>query len=156
MRINTVGLSSATRPSQNKTMKHQTWWTLWSQHCRENLGFFKKTEQEYAFNPRCGIWGCFRLPTAADYDLPWALAGVWFCQLHKVSATVWYSDFWGLFQRGYINVRTWGEWGWGWGWGVVLDGWVVMCEDEISYPDGKDQTFPKELQGPNQQEVVYR
>ena len=27
------------------------------------------------FNLRCGVWGCFRLPTIADYDLPHALAG---------------------------------------------------------------------------------
>jgi hypothetical protein len=25
------------------------------------------------FNPRCGIWACFKLSTAADYDLPRAL-----------------------------------------------------------------------------------
>jgi hypothetical protein len=30
----------------------------------------------FCFNPRCGIWGCFRLSTAADYDLPYALAEV--------------------------------------------------------------------------------
>jgi hypothetical protein len=30
----------------------------------------------FCFNPRYGIWDCFRLSTAADYDLPRALAGV--------------------------------------------------------------------------------
>ena len=30
----------------------------------------------FCFIPRCGIWGCFRLPTAADYDLSCALVGV--------------------------------------------------------------------------------
>ena len=29
----------------------------------------------FCFNPRYGIWGRFRLSTAADYDLPHALAG---------------------------------------------------------------------------------
>jgi hypothetical protein len=29
----------------------------------------------FHFNPGCEIWGYFRLSTAADYDLPRALAG---------------------------------------------------------------------------------
>jgi hypothetical protein len=35
--------------------------------------------QEYVFIliPGVGIWGCCRLSTAADYDLPRALAGAW-------------------------------------------------------------------------------
>jgi hypothetical protein len=32
--------------------------------------------------------GCFGLLEAADYDLPRALAEVWFCQLQIVSAIV--------------------------------------------------------------------
>jgi hypothetical protein len=60
----------------------------------------------FCFNPRCGIWGSFRLSTTADYDLPHALAGTWFCQLQIVSATVWHLEFWGLF-RGYCNARAW-------------------------------------------------
>jgi hypothetical protein len=39
---------------------------------------------------------------AADYDLPRALAGLWFCQLKIVSAIVWYCmllGFLGTFQR---------------------------------------------------------
>lgn len=31
--------------------------------------------------PGMGHGGCFRLSIAVDYDLPCALAGVWFCQL---------------------------------------------------------------------------
>jgi hypothetical protein len=38
----------------------------------------------FHFNPRCGMWGCFRLSTAADYDLPHTLVGVRFCQLQIV------------------------------------------------------------------------
>jgi hypothetical protein len=32
--------------------------------------------------------GCFRLSIAADYNLPPALAGAWFCQLQIVPAIV--------------------------------------------------------------------
>jgi hypothetical protein len=38
------------------------------------------------------------LSTAADYDLPHALARAWFCQLQVVSVTVWCLEFWGLFR----------------------------------------------------------
>ena len=48
--------------------------------CSENFGFFKRhrniIEICFSFNSRYGIWGCFKLPIAADYDLPHALAGV--------------------------------------------------------------------------------
>ena len=48
--------------------------------CSENFGIFEKHRKIlvmcFHFNPRCGIWGWFRLSTAADYDLPRALAGV--------------------------------------------------------------------------------
>jgi hypothetical protein len=44
------------------------------------FGFFEKPRSiiRICFHPdaRCGIWGCFRLSAAADYDLPHALAGV--------------------------------------------------------------------------------
>ena len=47
------------------------------------LGFFKNRNVMwmFCFNPRCGIWGCFRLSTAADCDLSHALAEAWFYQL---------------------------------------------------------------------------
>ena len=49
--------------------------------CSDNFEMFvskkkKKLKICFCFNPRCGIWGCLRLSTAADYDLPRALAGV--------------------------------------------------------------------------------
>jgi hypothetical protein len=43
------------------------WWLIWS------FGFFEKHRNMkicFHFNPRCEIWGCFRLSTAADCDLP--------------------------------------------------------------------------------------
>ena len=52
-----------------------------------------------------GIWGCFGLYGAADYDLPSALAEARFCQLQVVSSIVWCLEFWELF-RGYINARA--------------------------------------------------
>jgi hypothetical protein len=55
----------------------------------------------FHFNPRCGLWGCLRLSTAADCDLPHALAGVRFCQWQIGSAIVWHLKFWGFFQRVY-------------------------------------------------------
>ena len=33
-------------------------------------------ELPFCFNLRCGIWDCFRLSIAANYDLSHALAGV--------------------------------------------------------------------------------
>jgi hypothetical protein len=50
---------------------------LW---CSEKFGFFKKNIMGICFCfkqniSRCGIRGCFRLSTAADYDLPHALVG---------------------------------------------------------------------------------
>jgi len=49
------------------------------------LCFFKKTQQYYkngcsVLIPGAGMWGCFGLSTAADQDLPHALAEAWFCQ----------------------------------------------------------------------------
>lgn len=32
-------------------------------------------EYVFCFNPRCEMCGCFRFPTAADYDLSPALVG---------------------------------------------------------------------------------
>lgn len=55
--------------------------------CSGNIGFFKNpvTSCEcLCCNPRCWVWGCCKLSTAADYDLPLALAGVRFCQLKIV------------------------------------------------------------------------
>jgi hypothetical protein len=46
------------------------------------------------------MWGCFGLLTAADCDLPAALAEVWFCQLQIV-----YLEFWELF-RGHIKAKA--------------------------------------------------
>lgn len=46
------------------------------------------------------MWGCFRLPTAVDYDLPDALAEAWFYLLHTVSAVVTFGIL-GTFQRLY-------------------------------------------------------
>jgi hypothetical protein len=43
--------------------------TLPKQGGRKDFGFFKNPvmlhECGFCFNPRCGIWGCFRLPTTA-------------------------------------------------------------------------------------------
>lgn len=36
-----------------------------------------------------GIWGCFRLTVAANYDLPYALGKAWCCPLQIVFAIVW-------------------------------------------------------------------
>ena len=76
-----------------------TEWQFW------NFGVFEKNRNIiricFCFNPRCGIWGCFRLSTAADYDLPHALARALFCQLQIVSARVWCLEFWGLFRGVY-------------------------------------------------------
>jgi hypothetical protein len=56
--------------------------------------------------------------------------------------------------------------GWLVGLWLVIGGWMmlfvticqmVMCrerKEEIKYPEDEDQTFPKELNAPNQQEVV--
>jgi hypothetical protein len=97
--------------------------------CSDNFGvfgFLKKHRNTIrnccSFNPRYGIWGCFRLSTtSADYDLPHAVAGLWFCQQQIVSATVWHLEFWGLF-RGYINAKALkGEVGW---WLVVGCCWL--------------------------------
>jgi hypothetical protein len=46
-----------------------------------SFGFFKKKTHRnimgtsFGFTPRCGTWGCFRLSTAADYNLLQVLAG---------------------------------------------------------------------------------
>ena len=44
----------------------------------ENYGFFENPVMWlcYPFNLRYGIWGCFRLSIAANYDLSRALGGV--------------------------------------------------------------------------------
>lgn len=40
-------------------------------------------------------------------------------------------------------------------WELLVVGFqVVMHKEEITYPDGTDQTCPKELHAPNHQEVV--
>ena len=53
--------------------------------CSENFGYLVSLKKKkhrnvirlcFCFNPRYRIWDCFRLSTAADYDLPHALAGV--------------------------------------------------------------------------------
>jgi hypothetical protein len=50
---------------------------IFASTCGENFGFFKKIKHRnvlgiwFCFNP-----SCFRLSTAAEYDLPRALAGV--------------------------------------------------------------------------------
>lgn len=45
----------------------------------------------FSFDPRCGVWGCFRLFRAADCESTRALAGMWFCQLQVVSVTVMFG-----------------------------------------------------------------
>ena len=50
--------------------------------------------------------GCFGHSTAADYDLPHALAEADFCQQQIVSVIVQHVEFWEFF-RGYINDRAW-------------------------------------------------
>ena len=61
----------------------------------------------------------------------------------------------GTLQRIY-NARAQAE---GAGWPVGLlqffkQQWAKRQKEEIRYPNGKDQTCPKELDTPNQQEVV--
>lgn len=45
----------------------------------KNFGYFEKHRNIivicFPLNPRRGIWGCFRLCTAVDHDLTWALEG---------------------------------------------------------------------------------
>jgi hypothetical protein len=68
--------------------------------------------------------------------------------------------FWGPF-RGYINTRALRGrvdcWlvavGWWW-WQFVR--YTKKKQEEIRYPDGEDQTCPKELSAPSQQEVVQQ
>ena len=65
---------------------------------------FKTTKKKilricFHFNPRCGIWGCFRLFTAADYDLP--LAGVWFLPAAGSFCDCMMFGILGTFQRVY-------------------------------------------------------
>jgi hypothetical protein len=48
--------------------------------CSENFHFFKNPVtlfECFCFNPRCGIWGCFSLSTAIDYDWLVFLEGAW-------------------------------------------------------------------------------
>jgi hypothetical protein len=66
--------------------------------------------------------GCY---TAADYDVPRALAEAWFCQLLIVSAIAWHLEFWEIFQRVY----------------KVLIGGLLVC-------------WSKELNTLNHQEVI--
>lgn len=48
-------------------------------HCSENFDLSENIKiiirMCFHFNTRCGIWGCFRVSTAADYDLLHALTG---------------------------------------------------------------------------------
>ena len=140
----------------------QLWWQF------GNISFFEKHRNIvricFHFNPSCGIWRCFRLSTAADYDLPHALAWAWFCQLQIVSSAVWHLEFCEL-QRVYkcqglesweaVGVLFFDHW-------LIIDWLLVDCcwlhakrkQEEIRYPDSKDQTCPKELNAPTQQEVV--
>ena len=67
--------------------------------------FKHRNALEICFNPRCGIWSCFRSSIAANYDLPSALAGMLFCQLQTVSTNVWHLKFWRLLKRS-INARA--------------------------------------------------
>lgn len=72
--------------------------------------FFKNTDIFiikicFHFKPHVGGWGCLRFYTAADCDLPCALAGLWFWQLITVSERVWHLEFWRLF-RWYVNARA--------------------------------------------------
>jgi hypothetical protein len=115
----------------------------------------------FHFNPRYEISGCFSLSTAADYDMPRALAGIWFCQLQIGFASVWCLEFWGPF-RGYIKARAPIEGaGWPTGAWMLL---VVVCQVVVN-EDMKRRNYiswqrrphlPKELNAPNQQEVVLR
>ena len=74
-----------------------------------------------------GTWGCF---AAADYDLPHALAEVWFCQLQIV------SDIASELFRGYVNER------WGWWLLVIQGGWlVVMLKAEIKRKESYSGIF---------------
>lgn len=77
------------------------------------------------------------------------------------------SEFWELF-RGYKNARALRGWWWLLFLLLQLAGCsllllvvvcqVVLCkerkEEIIEYPDNKGQTFPKESDNPDQQEVV--
>jgi hypothetical protein len=84
----------------------------------------------FQFNPRCGIQDCFRLSTAADCDLPHALAEAWFYQLQMVSVIVWHLEFWGR-PRGHVNARSLRGIGSGWLLlGVDGCGSVVVCKEE--------------------------
>ena len=56
------------------------------------------------------------------YDLPHPLAGAWFCQMHMVSAIVWYLEFWGIF-RGYTHAIFPRGGGMGW---LVIDCWWLV------------------------------
>lgn len=55
--------------------------SLKSQSYYKNVGFVCL----FCFNQSCGIQGCFLLHTAAEYDLPRALAEAGFGPLHMVS-----------------------------------------------------------------------
>jgi hypothetical protein len=72
--------------------------------CSENFVFcfFEKHRNIrtcFSFSPRCRLWGSFRLSTAAEqYDLPHALAGLWFlpvadsfcnCVMLGIMGTLW-------------------------------------------------------------------
>jgi hypothetical protein len=63
--------------------------------CSDNFGIsvYLKTQKYYRecvfiLIPGEEIWGCLGPSTAADYDLPCALAEAWFGQLQIVSVTV--------------------------------------------------------------------
>jgi hypothetical protein len=98
---------------------------------------------------QCGVKASF---TAADYDLPRALAGAWFFQLQRVPVTVC-DDIWnsGNFSDG-INASTWR------GVGHSEEATApVSCQGVMS-KEKKLKTYkascPKELDTPNQQEIV--
>ena len=60
---------------------------------------------ECAFILIPGVGRDVRLPVAADYDLPRALAEAWFCQLQVISVIVCHLEFWEIFKV-YMNLRA--------------------------------------------------
>lgn len=104
--------------------------------------------------PKCEIKVCF---TAADYDLPRALAGAWFGQLQIVSVTVCRLEFWELL-RGYkcpslerggaLKRRL-----------LLMPPMAAVCQVVLSKEMRKKlkiykASCPEELNTPNQQEGI--
>lgn len=99
----------------------------------------------FPFNTRCGIWGSFWLSTAADYDLPWGLAGVCYFPIVDSFYNCVRFGILGILQR--VKVRALRGVSC---WLFVFDkqSWTnKKQEEEIRCPDDEDHTCPKELDG---------